>query len=165
MNNIDYFFSKLLRFAILFFILYLIFTNFGTFLIIVSVVVLLIYFFVYKKIKSMKEQAKTSGFEFHFDGTNFKQGSSQGFKFNFEDFQNFQNGSFNNHNFNARPSLSELDEAKKFFEFTSEPTKEEIKKRYKELAKKYHPDINNLEDDSMMQKLNHYKDVLLKYYG
>lgn len=159
MNNIDYFFSKLFKFSILFFILYLIFTNFGTFLIIVSVLIILIYFFVYKKIKKIKEQAKTQGYEFHFDGRNFKTGSSQGFKFNYEDFQNFQNG-----NFQGRSSLSELEDAKKFFGFVGEPTKEEIKKKYKELAKKYHPDINNLDDDSMMQKLNHYKDILLKYY-
>ena len=87
MGNIDYFFSKLIRFSILFFILYLIFTNFGTFLIIIAVIILLIYFFIYKKIKNIKEQAKTQGFEFHFNGWNFVQGNNQGFKFNYEDFQ------------------------------------------------------------------------------
>ncbi|WP_428025299.1 J domain-containing protein [Arcobacter sp.] len=155
MNNIDYFFSRLIRFSILFFILYLIFTNFGTFLIIVTVIILLIYFFIYKKIKNIKEQAKTQGFEFHFDGRNFGQGSNQGFKFNYEDFQNG--------NFKAQPSMSEVQKAKDFFGFTSEPTKEEIKKRYKELAKKYHPDIND-HGDELMQELNHYKDVLLNIY-
>jgi len=158
MNNIDYFFSKLLRFSILCLILYLIFTNFGTFLIIVSVLVLLIYFFVYKKIKKMREETQNQGFNFHFDGTTFKQGANQGFKFNYEDFQNFQNGGFNGQN-----SISELKKAKEFFGFTNEPTKEEIKKRYKELARKYHPDIND-HGDSLMQELNHFKDVLLKHY-
>ena len=159
MNSIDYFFSRLIRFGILAGILYLIFTNFGTFLIIISVLVILIYFFVYKKIKSFKEQARTQGFEFHFDGKDFRQSSSQGFKFNYDDFKNYQNGGFG-----GTSSINEVSEAKKFFGFTDDPSVEEIKKRYKELAKKYHPDINNLEDDSMMQKLNHYKDVLLKYY-
>ncbi len=37
----------------------------------------------------------------------------------------------------------------------------EIKKRYKELAKKYHPDINN-GDDEKMKELNHYRDILMK---
>ena len=51
--------------------------------------------------------------------------------------------------------------AKDFFGFTTTPTKEEIKKRYKELAKIYHPDINN-GDDVKMKELNHYRDVLMK---
>lgn len=158
MNNIDYFFSKLIRFSILVFILYLIFTNFGTFLIVISVLVILGYFFIYKKIKKMKEQASSQGFEFHFDGRNFKQGANQGFKFNYEDFQNFQNGGFN-----GKPAINEVQKAKDFFGFTSDPTKEEIKKKYKELARKYHPDINK-EGDTLMKELNHYKDVLLKSF-
>ena len=156
MNNVDYFFSKLIRFSILFFILYIIFTNFGTFLIVISVLIILGYFFIYKKFKKIKEQANTQGFEFHFDGKNFKQGANQGFRFNYEDFQNFQNGQFN-----KKPAISEIQKAKDFFGFTHEPSKEEIKKRYKELARKYHPDINN-DGDTLMKELNNYKDVLLK---
>lgn len=158
MNNIDYFFSRLIRFAILFFILYLIFTNFGTFLIIVSVIIILGYYFIYKKIKNIKEQANTQGFEFHFDGRNFKQGANQGFKFNYEDFQNFQNGQFN-----GRPAMGEVQKAKEFFGFTSEPTKDEIKRKYKELARKYHPDMSEGSEEKF-KELNHYKDVLLKAY-
>ncbi len=158
MSNIDYFFSRLLRFSILFFILYLIFTNFGIFLIIISVLIILGYFFIYKKFKKIKEQASTQGFEFHFDGKNFKQGANQGFKFNYEDFQNFQNGGFN-----RKPPINEVQKAKEFFGFSHEPSKDEIKKRYKELARKYHPDINN-DGDALMKDLNHYKDVLLKAY-
>jgi ssDNA-specific exonuclease RecJ len=155
MNNIDYFFARLIRFSILFFILYLIFTNFGTFLIVVSVLALLVFFFIYSKIKKIKEQAKTQGFEFHFDGRNFRQGTNQGFKFNYEDFQKG--------NFQAQPSINEVQKAKDFFGFTHEPTREEIKRKYKELAKKYHPDINN-NGDELMQELNHHKDVLLNSY-
>lgn len=50
-NTIIYIFNKLLRVGILLFILYLIFTNFGTFLIILVTIFLLGYFFVYKKLK------------------------------------------------------------------------------------------------------------------
>ncbi len=71
---------------------------------------------------------------------------------------------FRRGNFNTPPQFGEVEKAKEFFGFTSTPTKEEIKKRYKELAKKYHPDINH-QDDTMMQQLNHYKEVLLKAYG
>lgn len=153
MNNIDYFFSKLIRFSLLFFVLYLIFTNFGTFLIIVSVLIILGYFFIYKKIKQLKEQSRQSGFHFRFDSTGFQQGA-QGFRF--EDFQHFQQG-----NFQAPPQFGEVEKAKEFFGFTHTPTKEEVKKRYKELARKYHPDINN-HDDTLMKELNHYRDVLMK---
>ena len=37
----------------------------------------------------------------------------------------------------------------------------EIKPAYKELSKKYHPDINN-GDDVKMKELNHYRDILMK---
>lgn len=154
MNNIDYFFSRLIRFSILFFILYLIFTNFGIFLIVLAVLLVLGYFFVYKKIKKMREQAQRGGFHFHFDGTSFKQGNAQGFRF--EDFQQFRQG-----NFKAPPRVDEMQKAKAFFGFSHTPTKEEIKKRYKELARKYHPDIND-HDDGMMKDLNHYKDILMQ---
>lgn len=101
----------------------------------------------------MREQAQQGGFHFHFDGSQFKQGA-QGFRF--EDFQNFQQG-----NFQAPPQFGEVEKAKEFFGFTHTPTKEEVKKKYKELARKYHPDIND-HDDSKMKDLNHYKDVLMQ---
>lgn len=154
MNSIDYFFSKLIRFSILFFILYLIFTNFGIFLIIVVSLLLIGYFFIYKKIKALKEQQ--ANFQFHFNARDF-QNNGQDFRgFRFEDFQNFQNG-----NFQAPPRFDEVQKAKDFFGFSHTPTKEELKKRYKELARQYHPDINN-QDDTKMKELNHYRDVLMK---
>ena len=154
MNNIDYFFSRLIRFSILFFVLYLIFTNFGIFLMIIITLVVVGYFFIYKKIKKLKEQQ--AHFQFHFNAKDF-QNSSHDFKgFRFEDFQHFQSG-----NFQTQPRFDEVQKAKEFFGFTHAPTKEEIKKRYKELARKYHPDINN-QDDTKMKELNHYRDVLIK---
>ncbi len=150
MNNIDYFFSRLIRFTILFFILYLIFTNFGTFLIIIAVIVILGYFFIYKKVKQFREQQ--SAFRAHFNSRDFNNQDFSGF----EDFQNF-----NGTNFGNAPRYDDIQKAKEFFGFTSTPTKEEIKKRYKELARKYHPDINN-QDDTKMKELNHYRDVLMK---
>ena len=154
MNNIDYFFSRLIRFTILFFILYLIFTNFGIFLIIVVSLLLIGYFFIYKKIKKLKEQQ--AHFQFHFNAKDF-QNSGQDFRgFRFEDFAHFQNG-----NYQAPPRLDEVQKAKEFFGFSHTPSKEEIKKRYKELARQYHPDINN-QDDTKMKELNHYRDVLMR---
>ncbi|AXH14598.1 J domain-containing protein [Malaciobacter mytili] len=150
-NTIIYIFNKLLRVGILLFILYLIFTNFGTFLIILVTIFLLGYFFVYKKLKKM-----SNGFKFTYTQNDFRQNS------NF-DFKDFDFNSFNQQ-FAQKPTFNEVEKAKEFFGFTHNPTKEEVKKRYKELAKKYHPDINN-SDDTLMQELNHYKDVLLKYVG
>lgn len=154
MNNIDYFFSRLIRFTVLFFILYLIFTNFGIFLIVVITLLILGYFFIYKKIKKLKEQQ--AHFQFHFNAKDF-QSSGQDFRgFRFEDFAHFQSG-----NFQAPPRLDEIQKAKEFFGFSHTPSKEELKKRYKELARQYHPDINN-QDDTKMKELNHYRDVLMR---
>lgn len=49
-------------------------------------------------------------------------------------------------------------EALKLFGFTSNFTKEELKKRYLELSKKYHPDLNG--DEEMMKKINSAYEVL-----
>lgn len=159
MNNIDYFFSRLIRFSILFFVLYLIFTNFGIFLIVVVTLLLIGYFFIYKKIKKLKEQQ--AHFQFHFNAKDFHNNNENFKGFRFEDFQHFQNGNFNHGNFQAQPRFDEVQKAKEFFGFTHTPTKEEIKKRYKELARQYHPDINN-QDDTKMKELNHYRDILMK---
>ena len=150
-NTVIYIFNRIVRLSILFFILYLIFTNFGTCLMIIGVILILGFFFIY----NLKKKMKTSGFNFQ-----FKQGAG----FNPNDFQNFNNSGFNNSNFNGfnnAPRFDEVQKAKDFFGFTHSPTKEEIKKKYKELARKYHPDIND-NDDSMMKDLNHYRDVLMK---
>ena len=52
-------------------------------------------------------------------------------------------------------------EGERYFASLAKLSKDEIKKRYKELAHKYHPDINNGED-TKMKELNHYRDILMK---
>ena len=150
-NTVIYIFNRLVRLAILFFILYLIFTNFGTFLMILGVFFVIIAFLVYNFRKKMRE----TSYRFRFDSTNFQNGQN----FNFNDFKNFNQSNFQG--FANAPRFDEVAKAKEFFGFTSSPSKEEIKKRYKELAKKYHPDINN-GDDEKMKELNHYRDILMK---
>ncbi len=130
--------GKIIRLSIFFYIIYLIFTNFGTFLIIIFVLFVMIYFFIYKKLKSKNQ--------FHF--------KSQGYN---------NNNNFNGFNPNTYSGINDIKKAKDFFGFTSDPTKDEIKKTYKILARKYHPDIND-HDDSLMKDLNHYKDILIKTY-
>ena len=150
-NTIIYIFNRLVRLAILFFILYLIFTNFGTFMIIVGIFFLIIGFIVY----NFKKKMRANNFSFRFDSSQFQNGQN----FDFKDFRNFNNSGFQG--FANAPRFDEVQKAKDFFGFTSSPTKEEIKKRYKELAKKYHPDINN-GDDEKMKELNHFRDILMK---
>jgi hypothetical protein len=80
------------------------------------------------------------------------------------DFKNFNN--FNNQNFqgNFYNKGSKLQEAKEFFGFSATPSKDDIKKRFKELAKIYHPDLNG-GDEEKMKKLNEYRDILMQAYG
>lgn len=151
------FLRTFIRLAITFGILYLIFTNFGTFLIVLLVIFSLGYYFVFK-LKNKIQQHQGGNFKFHFNGQEFSQGNHQGFNFN--DFQQ----QYRNNGFNQQTSFSEVQDAKDFFGFTSDPTKEEIKKKYKELARKYHPDIND-HDDTLMKELNHFKDVLMQRFG
>lgn len=152
--------NSLIKWGIFFGILYLIFTNFGTFLIILFIVISIAFYFI-GKLKNRLKKSNQNGFKFSFNGQDFGQaGQGSHGNFNFNDFEeqfrkgNFQNGSAN---------FGEVGKAKEFFGFTSDPTKDEIKKKYKELARKYHPDINN-HGDELMQQLNHYKDVLLQAY-
>ncbi len=150
-NTVIYIFNQLIRLSILFFILYLIFTNFGTFLMILGFFVLFISFLIYNFKKKMRENS----FSFKFDSSQFQNGQN----FNFNDFRNFNQSDFRG--FTNTPRFDEVQKAKDFFGFTHSATKEEIKKRYKELAKIYHPDINN-GDDEKMKELNHYRDILMK---
>ncbi len=150
-NTIIYIFNSLVRLSILFFILYLIFTNFGTFLMILGGFFLIVAFLIY----NFKKKMRANSFSFKFDSTQFQNGQN----FNFNDFKNFNQSDFKG--FANAPRFDEVQKAKDFFGFTSTPSKEEIKKRYKELAKIYHPDINN-GDDIKMKELNHYRDVLIK---
>ncbi len=147
--------NSLIKWGIFFGILYLIFTNFGTFLIIIFVVISIVYYMI-NKFKKRMRQGGANNFKFDFNAHDFSKAGSAN-NFNFNDFQDqFKNGQYQ-----GTPRFSEIQEAKDFFNFTSDPNKDEIKKRYKELARKYHPDIND-HDDTLMKKLNHYKDILLK---
>ncbi|MCP4969416.1 MAG: DnaJ domain-containing protein [Arcobacter sp.] len=156
-REIAFIINSLIKWGIFFGILYLIFTNFGTFLLILFTIIAIGYYALYKFKKKLK-QSNQNGFKFSFNGQDFSQ-TGHG-NFNFKDFEeqfkrgNFQHGSAN---------LGEVSKAKDFFGFTSDPTKDEIKKKYKELARKYHPDIND-HGDELMQELNHYKDVLLQAF-
>ncbi|MCT7597862.1 J domain-containing protein [Aliarcobacter butzleri] len=153
-NTIIYIFNRIISVAIFLFILYLIFTNFGTFLIIIAIIVSIIAFIIYNFKKKLK-QSNFNNFEFRFDNSQFRNGK---FDFDFKDFQNFNNSSFQGFSNTAR--FDEVSKAKEFFGFTQTPTKEEVKKRYKELAKKYHPDLNDGNEEKM-KELNHYRDILM----
>ena len=120
-------------------------------MIIVGIFFLIIGFIVY----NFKKKMRANNFSFRFDSSQFQNGQN----FDFKDFRTFNNSGFQG--FANAPRFDEVQKAKDFFGFTSSPTKEEIKKRYKELAKKYHPDINN-GDDEKMKELNHYRDILMK---
>jgi len=56
-----------------------------------------------------------------------------------------------------------LDEALKFFGFSSMPNPDELKKRYRELALKNHPDKGG--DTATFQRLQNYKDQLYARAG
>lgn len=157
--------NSLIKWGIFFGILYLIFTNFGTFLIILFVLIAIAYYAVFQFKKKFQQNMNQSGFRFTFNGQEFNTGAGQAGGFNHQDFdfEQFQE-QFRRGNFNSPPQFSEVQKAKEFFGFTDTPTKDDIKRKYKELAKKYHPDIND-HGDELMQQLNHYKDVLMKAYG
>ncbi len=148
--------GSIINLAITIFILYLIFTNFSTFLMIIGGIILffIVLIFFLKKILLNK----TSNFSYKYKEQNF----------DFKDFNNFNdfNQRFNNRGFQGDfyTQKSKIDEAKEFFGFSSTPTKEELKKRYKELAKIYHPDLNG-GDEEKMKLLNEYRDILEQAYG
>ena len=150
-NTAIFIFNRLVRLTIIFFILYLIFTNFGTFLMILGIIFVIIAFLIY----NFRKKMQANSYKFRFDSQNFQNGQN----FNFNDFKNFNQSDFKG--FANAPRFDEVAKAKEFFGFEHSPTKEEIKKRYKELARKYHPDIND-RDDVKMKELNHYRDVLIK---
>ena len=118
---------------------------------ILGIFFVIIAFLVY----NFRKKMKANSYRFRFDSSHFQNGQN----FNFNDFRNFNQSDFQG--FANAPRFDEVAKAKEFFGFTSSPSKEEIKKRYKELAKKYHPDINN-GDDEKMKELNHYRDILMK---
>jgi len=120
-------------------------------MIIVGIFVLIIAFFIY----NFKKKMKANSFSFRFDSSQFQNGQN----FNFNDFRSFNQSDFQG--FANAPRFDKVQKAKDFFGFTHSPTKEEIKKRYKELARKYHPDINGGNDEKM-KELNNYRDILMK---
>ena len=147
-KNYIYIFSKLIKYSFIIYILYLIISNFTTFLLIIISFFIFIYIFIYTQINRFKERF------------NYKEKFN--FKFTEESFTNYHNKKYDfNDNSFSQTTYNELKKAKDFFSFYNNPTKDEIKIQYRKLAKKYHPDINN-GDDINMKKLNLYRDILLK---
>src|SRR5574344_1616224 len=116
-----------------------------------SFIIIVIYF--------VKRALRKRAQQFQFEFNRFTREDYNNF-----DFKNFNN--FNNQNFqgNFHTQTSKLQEAKEFFGFSSTPSKDDIKKRFKELAKIYHPDLNG-GDEEKMKKLNEYRDILIQAYG
>ena len=105
-NTAIYIFNRLVRLAILFFILYLIFTNFGTFLMILGGFFIIVAFLIY----NFRKKMRANSFKFKFDSTNFQNGQN----FNFNDFKNFNQSDFQG--FANAPRFDEVQKAKDFFD-------------------------------------------------
>lgn len=149
--------AQIIKLAIALLILYLIFTNFGTFLMIIGGVIVFFALLLYFVKKSL--QKKAANFKFQYQNFDFRD-FNQDFKdFN---FNNFNNGAFQG----GFASRSKLSEAKEFFGFTDSitPNKDEIKRKYKELARIYHPDLNG-GDEEKMKMLNEYRDILMQSFA
>lgn len=140
--------GQIINLAITILILYLIFTNFGTFLMIIGGIIVFFIVAIYFLRRAFLKNA--SKFQYQYQNFEFK---------NFN--QNFNNNGFQGGFYNQS---SKLQEAKDFFGFSQTPSKEDIKKRYKELAKLYHPDLNG-GDEEKMKKLNEYRDILMQTYA
>jgi hypothetical protein len=140
--------GQIINLAITILILYLIFTNFGTFLMIIGGIIVFFIVAIYFLRRVFLKNA--SKFQYQYQNFEFK---------NFN--QNFNNNGFQGGFYNQS---SKLQEAKDFFGFSQTPSKEDIKKRYKELAKLYHPDLNG-GDEEKMKKLNEYRDILMQTYA
>ena len=110
-NTAVYIFNRVVRLAILFFILYLIFTNFGTFLMILGIIFVVIAFSIY----NFRKKMQTNSFKFKFESSNFQNGNN-GQNFNFNDFKNFNQSDFQG--FTNAPRFDEVAKAKEFFGFT-----------------------------------------------
>jgi len=140
--------GQIINLAITILILYLIFTNFGTFLMIIGGIIVFFIVAIYFLRRAFLKNA--SKFQYQYQNFEFK---------NFN--QNYNNNGFQGGFYNQS---SKLQEAKDFFGFSQTPSKEDIKKRYKELAKLYHPDLNG-GDEEKMKKLNEYRDILMQTYA
>ena len=140
--------GQIINLAITILILYLIFTNFGTFLMIIGGIIVFFIVAIYFLRRVFLKNA--SKFQYQYQNFEFK---------NFN--QNFNNNGFQGGFYNQS---SKLQEAKDFFGFIQTPTKDDIKRKYKELAKIYHPDLNG-GDEEKMKKLNEYRDILMQTYA
>ena len=140
--------GQIINLAITILILYLIFTNFGTFLMIIGGIIVFFIVAIYFLRRAFLKNA--SKFQYQYQNFEFK---------NFN--QNFNNSGFQGGFYNQS---SKLQEAKDFFGFIQTPTKDDIKRKYKELAKIYHPDLNG-GDEEKMKKLNEYRDILMQTYA
>ena len=139
--------KSILRLGIIGSLIYFMFANLGIVLFIFGSFFISIYLFVL----SLFKQTNTNTFKFkNKEYTNYHYKYNQNYKQNFND--------------NNKSSLNEISKAKEFFDFKTSPNKEQIKKKYKELAKIYHPDINK-NNGNLMKDLNHYKEILLKHYS
>ena len=140
--------GQIINLAITILILYLIFTNFGTFLMIIGGIIVFFIVAIYFLRRAFLKNA--SKFQYQYQNFEFK---------NFN--QNYNNNGFQGGFYNQS---SKLQEAKDFFGFSQTPTKDDIKRKYKELAKIYHPDLNG-GDEEKMKKLNEYRDILMQTYA
>lgn len=82
----------------------------------------------------------------------------------FSNFNNFRNN-YGNYESNSYESSSfQYENACKFFGVLPDATMEQKKKAYKEMAKKYHPDLNKSpEAEEMTKKINENWDIIEKY--
>lgn len=79
------------------------------------------------------------------------------YKGNNSEYSDFKNDYYENDNLN-------YEKACRFFGFSKDTPIEQKKKVYKEMAKKYHPDLNKSSDaEEMTKKINENWDIIEKY--
>lgn len=88
----------------------------------------------------------------------------RGFKFYYkQDFSHDYNQKYEYYNPNTTND-SEYEKACSYFGITSDMSEEEKKRKYKEFAKKYHPDVNKSPDASeKMKEINKYWNIIKEH--